>query len=332
VAKKKHTKARKKTQKKNAAPGRVRAAAGAMAAGLEPAEAAALANDAATPASDEAGNEDKSAGGRGWFSKQEMAAIFGISEQHFDRSFRSLVPADAQKLVGRRWYFRARGVAAVDAEFAEQEIVIPTGPFAGRRFRCDRQPFAGCGSTRSTRGLAAGGDRAPAGRQDALLRDPPLYHLFEVGETVICGVPTWTWSRTSGRRTCSRRSRPRRYRDLLPRRGARAAAAAASPAASVPNGATLRFMTGGGGDKGRAGFTSRVWWSSPRPTGWTRRRRQPRGGQDHPARGPHAAFGDRARIYMECTVSDEAGRTWQEYTKGHATAGSPCGARTAGRT
>lgn len=28
-------------------------------------------------------------------------------------------------------------------EFAEQEIVIPDGPFEGRRFRCDRLPY-GC--------------------------------------------------------------------------------------------------------------------------------------------------------------------------------------------
>jgi len=26
-------------------------------------------------------------------------------------------------------------------QFAEQEVVVPTGPFKGLRFRCDRQPF-----------------------------------------------------------------------------------------------------------------------------------------------------------------------------------------------
>ena len=26
-------------------------------------------------------------------------------------------------------------------EFAEQEILLPTGPFEGRRFHCQRQPF-----------------------------------------------------------------------------------------------------------------------------------------------------------------------------------------------
>ena len=27
--------------------------------------------------------------------------------------------------------------------FAEAEIVIPDGPYAGRRFRCSRQPYTG---------------------------------------------------------------------------------------------------------------------------------------------------------------------------------------------
>jgi hypothetical protein len=27
--------------------------------------------------------------------------------------------------------------------FAEAEVVIPDGPYAGRRFRCDRQPYTG---------------------------------------------------------------------------------------------------------------------------------------------------------------------------------------------
>jgi phage terminase large subunit GpA-like protein len=36
--------------------------------------------------------------------------------------------------------------------------------------------------------------------------------------------------------------------------------------------------------------------------------------------GRTRAFGDRARIYMECTVSTETGRTWQEYNGGTASA------------
>ena len=28
-------------------------------------------------------------------------------------------------------------------QFAEQEVIIPDGPFEGRRFRCSRQPYSG---------------------------------------------------------------------------------------------------------------------------------------------------------------------------------------------
>ncbi len=41
-------------------------------------------------------------------------------------------------------------------DFAEQEIVIPDGPFSGRRFRCARQPYTACGSTPSTRAAGLG--------------------------------------------------------------------------------------------------------------------------------------------------------------------------------
>src|ERR1035441_7498543 len=43
------------------------------------------------------------------------------------------------------WYLqqaRARRLRMM-RQFAEEEIIIPGGPFDGRRFRCSRQPFAG---------------------------------------------------------------------------------------------------------------------------------------------------------------------------------------------
>jgi hypothetical protein len=42
------------------------------------------------------------------------------------------------------------------------------------------------------------------------------------------------------------------------------------------------------------------------------------------------AFGDRARFYMECTVSTEEGRTWRELKDGTDSAASTCPVRTAG--
>ena len=82
------------------------------------------------------------------------------------------------------------------------------------------------------------------------------------------------------------------------------------------NGATLKFMSGGGSDKSRAGFTSRVvvitetdGMDQPGATS----RESDKIPSLKPARGPTAPP---QRIYLECTVSTEQGRTHQEYVNG----------------
>jgi hypothetical protein len=74
-------------------------------------------------------------------------------------------------------------------QFAEAELVIPDGPSAGRRFRAHRQPFAGLwldavDSGRWTRYVATGPTQS--GKTLCCFVLPLLYHLFEIGETVIC--------------------------------------------------------------------------------------------------------------------------------------------------
>jgi hypothetical protein len=44
-----------------------------------------------------------------------------------------------------RWFLgqaRPRRLRSM-RQFAEEEIIIPDGPYTGRRFRCDRQPYTG---------------------------------------------------------------------------------------------------------------------------------------------------------------------------------------------
>src|SRR5690554_7225306 len=77
-------------------------------------------------------------------------------------------------------------------EFAESEVVIPDGPFEGRRFNCDRQPF-----TRLLYDAIDSGDYnrffitgpTQSGKSLSAWVVPIMYHLFEVGETVIAAVP-----------------------------------------------------------------------------------------------------------------------------------------------
>ena len=37
--------------------------------------------------------------GKGWYTKQQMAELLNVTEQHFDRSLRQYAPADGQKTI-----------------------------------------------------------------------------------------------------------------------------------------------------------------------------------------------------------------------------------------
>lgn len=202
--------------------------------------------------------------------------------------------------------------------FAEAEIVIPSGPFAGRRFACNRQPytrlwFDAVDSGLYSRCVATGPTQS--GKTLTCFIIPLLYHLFELGETVICGLPDMDMAADKWREDLLPVIERSRYRELLPSQGGGSRGGRVE-SLQFNNGATLKFMSGGGGDKSRAGFTSRVVVITETD------------GMDAPGMASREsdkitqleartrAFGNRRRIYMECTVSTETGRTWQEYKKG----------------
>lgn len=145
---------------------------------------------------------------------------------------------------------------------------------------------------------------------------PTLYHLFEVGETVICGLPTEDMVDDKWSEDLLPVIERTRYKELLPRKGSGSRGGKVKKSVRFGNGATLRFMTGGGRDKARAGFTSRVVVITE-----TDGLDEIGGGSREADKitqleGRTSAFADRARIYMECTVSFEEGRTWREYQAG----------------
>ena len=202
--------------------------------------------------------------------------------------------------------------------FAEQEIVIPDGPFAGRRFRCQRQPYTGMwldavDSGRWSRYVATGPTQS--GKTLACFVIPLLYHLFELQETVICGLPDMDMAGDKWREDILPAIEQSRFRDLLPSRGGGSRGGRVE-SLQFRNGATLKFMSGGGGDKSRAGFTSRVVVVTE-----TDGMDQPGGASRESDKitqieARTRAYGSTKRIYMECTVSTEEGRTWREYTGG----------------
>ena len=227
------------------------------------------------------------------------------------------------------WFLKRSRTAKVRTlrQFAEDEIVIPDGPFAGRRFRCHRQPYTGLwfdavDSGNWNRFVATGPTQS--GKTLACFLIPLLYHLFEIGETAICGLPDMDMALDKWREDILPVIEASQYRDLMPRKGAGSRGGQVD-AIQFLNGATLKFMTGGGGDKSRAGFTSRVVVITETD------------GMDQPGSSSREsdkvtqleartrAYGSRKRIYLECTVSTQQGRTWQEYTNGtHSRILLPC--------
>ena len=204
-------------------------------------------------------------------------------------------------------------------QFAEQEVVLPEGPFAGRRFRCSRQPYTALwfdevDSGRWSRCVATGPTQS--GKTLCCFVIPILYHLLEVGETVICGLPDMDMAADKWRSDLLPVIERSRFRHLLPRTGGGSRGARLVETIRFGNGAVLKFMSGGGGDKSRAGFTSRVLVITETD------------GLDRPGNASREsdkvtqleartrAYGSAKRIYLECTVSTEQGRTWQEYIHG----------------
>ena len=218
------------------------------------------------------------------------------------------------------WFIQRSRTAKVRSmrEFAESEIIIPDGPYEGRRFRCSRQPYTGLwfdaiDSGNWNRFVATGPTQS--GKTLTCFIVPLLYHLFEIGETVICGLPDMDMASDKWREDILPVIEKSRYRDLMPSKGGGSRGGKVE-AIQFLNGATLKFMSGGGGDKSRAGFTSRVVVVTETD------------GMDQPGASSREsdkvtqleartrAYGSRKRIYLECTVSTQEGRTWQEYQNG----------------
>lgn len=203
-------------------------------------------------------------------------------------------------------------------QFAEQEIVIPDGPFEGRRFNCDRQPYAklwfdAVDSQLWNRFAAVGPTQS--GKSLTCFIIPAMYHLFEIGETVICGLPTMEIAKDKWREDLLPAIEQSRYRDLLPRGGASSRGGTPESIQFI-NGVTLKFMSGGGSDKKRAAFTSRVLVVTEADDLDEASSTSREADKLKQMEARTKAYGDRKRIYLECTASLDTGRIWREYQQG----------------
>lgn len=107
-----------------------------------------------------------------------------------------------------------------------------------------------------------------------------------------------------------------RYRELLPLTGEGSRGGQVKRAIRFRNDVSMRFMTAGGGDKQRAGYTSRVL-AITETDGMDEAGTASREADAiEQLEGRTRAYGASKRVYLECTASIERGRIWQEITHG----------------
>jgi phage terminase large subunit GpA-like protein len=199
--------------------------------------------------------------------------------------------------------------------WAQDEFVIPAGRAKNFRWAPDRQPFAAMllaeiDRERYRRVVILGCTQS--GKTQTGFIIPTLYHLFEIREDVINGFPDMDMAADKWNKDLRPAIEASPYKHLLPESGAGSRGGKVE-SITFKHGVTLKFMSGGGSDKSRAGFESRVVIITETD------------GMDSAGEGSREAdkikqleartysHGDRKQIYMECTVSTEEGRTWSEY-------------------
>lgn len=202
-------------------------------------------------------------------------------------------------------------------EFAEADLVVPRGGPKPGKFRRSRQPVSGLLLQHLDTGrynrLAAVGP-TQASKTWSCFAMPTLHHLFEICEDVIVGIPTMEMSGDKWRRDLEPAIKAGPFAHLLPREGAGSRGGKVEMI-QFRHGPTLKFMSGGGGDEKRSGYTSRV-------VAFTELDKLDEAGGASAETDKisqiiarTSAF-ENPMIYMECTPSTSKGRIWREYVEG----------------
>jgi len=207
-------------------------------------------------------------------------------------------------------------------QFAESEIVLPDGPFVGQRFLCSRQPahglfFDAVDQSEFFRYACTGPQQS--GKTLAFVVIPILYHLFERRQTVLFGLPSMDMANDKWKLDVRPAIEASRFAKYLPRKGA-GSQGGTPELIQFSNGANLKFITAGGGDEKRSGFTGPVLVVTEVS------HLDETGGQSDEAtklkqmEGRVRAYraSGQARVYLESTVTTEHGRMWQEWQQGTA--------------
>lgn len=213
-------------------------------------------------------------------------------------------------------------------EFAEQEIILPEGPYKGRRFKVSRQPFAGLWlgavdrtlayqpSTRFQRIFTTGPSQS--GKTMLTSNVPVLYHLFEMGEAVGYALPSMDMAQDKWIKDILPVIERTRFRELLPTRGEGSQGGKVKNMVCFRNGATLKFFSAGGGDKSRAGVTVRVLVVTEANAFGGSAETSNESSKLEQLFARLQSFGSSAIAYVECTVEIETDVIWSNYQAGTA--------------
>jgi phage terminase large subunit GpA-like protein len=146
-------------------------------------------------------------------------------------------------------------------EFAEQEIILPTGPERGNLFSTKFMPWTGLlldefSAGRYKEFWITG--PVQDGKTTLAFIIPIMYYLFEMYKDVIVGVPRMELAQ--GKWDIDLKpmiESSRNYAHLLPEKG-RGSRGGKTEELRFGNGARLRFMAAGGGDEQRSSFTAEI--------------------------------------------------------------------------
>lgn len=200
-------------------------------------------------------------------------------------------------------------------QFAEEELVLTTGPRRGLRFRSDFMPWSRLVLEEYDRGrfrrfFLSGS--VQSGKTLIAFVLPVLYHLFEMGESVIIGVPKIDMAQGIYDERILPVIQASRYAALIPTTGPGSRGGRITSAIRFLNGAVLRFMGAGGGDAQRSSHTARV-------VILTEIDKMDEAGEASREADPvtqiekrSQSFGDQALLFGECTLSLESGRIYRE--------------------
>jgi len=194
-------------------------------------------------------------------------------------------------------------------EFAEQEIIIPDGRYKNLKFSCAVMPWTALLLAVFTAGKFIRyfftGSRQ-SGKTLCVFQIPVLYHLFEMEEDVIVGVPKMDLAQGIWKKRLLPIIKKTKYAHLVPTRGIGSRGGSKFEEITFDNGATLRFLSKGMSYTARVAIFTEIDYMDT-------------GGDSSREGSPLAqieecvsSYGDMRRIYGEGITTVEEGAAYQE--------------------